>query len=170
MKPSSPPTEPPAEASTGDPPREGAPRAATDLGLSDRYRYLVGRSGRRYLFSAVPAEELGAYRAAVVLLDATAGHAAWMGEVDRDGMRRGAPLSARALAGRRAWIHLLARSAADRRAVMDDLLANDAAPGGPPGGLAGPAPGDLAPATLPGLLDGSGTPVSSGDPERKRSG
>jgi hypothetical protein len=55
-----------AQPVAGDAP---APRAVEDLGLGDRYRYLVGASGRRYLFTRVSFESLEDYRGAVVVLE-----------------------------------------------------------------------------------------------------
>ncbi|MCA1243134.1 hypothetical protein LC092_11850 [Stappia stellulata] len=106
--------------------RADAPRAATELGLTDRYRYLLGRSGKRYLFSTVPVERLGEYPCAIVVLEPTIGRGgrpkkAWIGEIDRDGKRRGARLASRDLSGRMALVHLLAGDAAQRRTVLDDL-------------------------------------------------
>lgn len=99
-----------------------APRAAEALGLDDRYRYFFGRSGRRYLFSAVPVEALEDYRGAVVvLLPRRSGGAVWIGEVDRYGQRRGAPIASRDLSRRIAYVHLLAGRPDERRAVADDL-------------------------------------------------
>jgi hypothetical protein len=129
-----------------------APRAAEDLGLGDRYRYLAGASGARYLFSVVPADTLEDFRNAVVLIELGArrrrgkpdetkakertpgGQAPgddrpdpprtlWIGEIDRYGTRRGPPLSAAELRGREALVHLLAGRSAERRQVLEDLVA-----------------------------------------------
>lgn len=129
-----------------------APRAAEDLGLGDRYRYLAGASGARYLFSVVPADALEDFRNAVVLIElgprrrrgkqdtperegsGTEGQAngederraartVWIGELDRYGTRRGPPLSAADLRGREALVHLLAGRSAERRQVLEDLVA-----------------------------------------------
>lgn len=105
-----------------------APLAAEALGLGDRYRYFHGRSGRRYLFSAVSVDALEDYRNAVLVLEprtAPQGDAAtaWIGEIDRYGARRGKPLSPSRLKRMRAYVHLLASVARDRRDVLDDLIA-----------------------------------------------
>ena len=122
-----------------------APRAAEDLGLGDRYRYLAGASGARYLFSLVAADTLEDFRNAVVLIelgtrrrgkadgqgeDGRGGEDAsgpprtlWIGEVDRYGTRRGPPLSGAELRGREALVHLLAGRSAERRQVLEDLVA-----------------------------------------------
>lgn len=114
------------ETQTPEAPRADAPRAATELGLTDQYRYLLGRSGKRYLFSTVPADRLGDYPCAIVVMEPGAGRGgrarkAWIGEIDRDGKRRGARLTNRDLSGRMALVHLLAGDAAHRRLVLDDL-------------------------------------------------
>ncbi|WP_029057978.1 hypothetical protein [Stappia stellulata] len=103
-----------------------APRAAAELGLTDQYRYLLGRSGKRYLFSTVPADRLADYPCAIVVMGPDVGRGGrtkkpWIGEIDRDGKRRGARLTNRDLAGRTALVHLLAGDAAKRRLVLDDL-------------------------------------------------
>ncbi len=109
----------------------GAPRAAEDLGLADRYRYLSGASGARYLFSVVPAEALEDFRGAVVVIElgrrrgaaADAARTVWIGEIDRYGTRRGPPLTRAGLRGRPALVHLLAGRSAQRREVLEDLAA-----------------------------------------------
>ena len=115
--------------------RQGAPRAAEALGLGDRYRYLTGTSGRRYLFSGVDLDALEDFRNAVVVIGLgegrpESGHArrVWIGEIDRDGIRRG-PALPRALsraaeeARGTVLVHLLAGHAAERREVLEDLAA-----------------------------------------------
>ncbi|MAA99282.1 MAG: hypothetical protein CMN87_09120 [Stappia sp.] len=104
-----------------------APRAAEDLGLGDRYRYLVGASGRRYLFTRVSFDRLEECPGAVVALerpeaaDAQAERIVWLGEIDRDGRRRGPPLPRGARKSLIVLVHLLAGDAAGRRVVLDDL-------------------------------------------------
>jgi hypothetical protein len=44
------------------------PEVPRRAGLGDRFHYFRGASGRRYLFSAIPADELGDFHSAVVLL------------------------------------------------------------------------------------------------------
>lgn len=107
-----------------------APLAAEALGLGDRYRYFHGRSGRRYLFSAVSIDSLDDYRNAVLVLEPRAApqgetEVAWIGEIDRYGTRRGKPLSPTRLKRMRAYVHLLASVARDRRDVLDDLIASE---------------------------------------------
>lgn len=107
--------------------RDEAPHVARMLGLGDRYRYFYGASGRRYLFSSVPAETVEDYPNAVVVLESLADAAArsgnpWIGEIDRDGKRRGAQSFNCKLADARAYVHLLASGASDRKAALDDLL------------------------------------------------
>lgn len=121
-----------AEQSVGA--RASSPRAAEELGLGDRYRYLAGASGRRYLFSRVRLDALEDFRNAVAViglgeaLGAVPARRVWIGEIDRDGIRRG-PALPRALAlaaeGDRdaVLVHLLAGDAAERREVLEDLAA-----------------------------------------------
>ncbi|SDU39765.1 hypothetical protein [Stappia sp. ES.058] len=113
----------PSEPTTA---RSDAPRAAAELGLTDRYRYILGHSGKRYLFSAVPADRLSDYSSAIVVMEPGPGRGgrlkkAWIGEIDRDGKRRGARLNRGDVTGRTALVHLLAGDAAQRRLVLDDL-------------------------------------------------
>lgn len=101
-----------------------APKAAEALGLGDRYRYFRGRSGRRYLFTAVPAEALADYRGAVVVMEPTTPDSRmkpWFGEIDRHGKRRGRAIPRSRLRRMRIFVHLLAKRAQDRRQVLDDL-------------------------------------------------
>lgn len=113
----------------------GAPRAAEELGLGDRYRYLSGASGKRYLFSGIDLDALEDFRNAVVVIGlgegaSDGGHArrVWIGEIDRDGVRRG-PALPRALsraaeeARGAVLVHLLAGRAAERREALEDLAA-----------------------------------------------
>lgn len=117
------------------PAQAGAPRAAEELGLGDRYRYLSGASGKRYLFSGVDLDALEDFRNAVVVIglgeaSPEGGHArcVWIGEIDRDGIRRGPALPralSRAAAEARGTVlvHLLAGRAAERREALEDLAA-----------------------------------------------
>ncbi len=101
------------------------PTTATAIGLGDQYRYWLGASGRRYLFTAIPVSSVDEYRKAVVVL-AHKGRRRetrilWIGEIDRHGKRRGNRLLARPSRPNRAYIHLLAGGPDDRRAVIEDL-------------------------------------------------
>ncbi|MXN64864.1 hypothetical protein GR183_08085 [Stappia sp. GBMRC 2046] len=107
--------------------RDEAPQVARMLGLGDRYRYFYGASGRRYLFSSVPVETIEDYRNAVLVIethaDATARNGnPWIGEIDRDGKRRGGRSFNSKLADARAYVHLLASGKSGRKAALDDLL------------------------------------------------
>ena len=101
-----------------------APRAAKALGLDERYSYLRGASGKRYLFTVVPETAVTDYPGAVVVLAAQARDAArqimWVGEIDGKGFRHGSKIGR----GRRradALVHLLAQDEAARRMVIRDL-------------------------------------------------
>lgn len=90
-----------------------------------------GASGRRYLFTRVSFDRLEECPGAVVALErpdlvdgdreAGAGRFVWLGEIDRDGRRRGPPLPRGARKSLVVLVHLLAGDAAGRRAVLDDL-------------------------------------------------
>lgn len=105
----------------------GSPKVP-GLGLSERYHYWCGRSGRRYLFSAVTANDLLDFTAAVVVLARRDG-AAVTGEeamvLDGEGRKQ---LEARLAVdpGIAAFIHLLSPTDAARRATIDDLLGTSA--------------------------------------------
>ena len=101
-----------------------APRAAKALGLDERYSYLRGASGKRYLFTVVPDTAVADYPGAVVVLAAQARDRArqivWVGEVDDKGYRHGLKIGR----GRRradALVHLLAKDETARRLVIRDL-------------------------------------------------
>ncbi len=100
------------------------PEIPQKAGLGDRFHYFRGRSGRRYLFTAVAGDALADFRSVVAML----------AEPAPDGR-----LSARAVVtvdalgcADRGWppgdgrqtlclIHLLAQTEAERRAVVADL-------------------------------------------------
>jgi hypothetical protein len=105
------------------------PDLARRAGLGDRFFYWRGVSGRRYLFSAVPAESLADFRSAVVILAEPAGDgrlaAAAIVVLDA----RGRPTEGEAwppvLPHRtRALVHFLAATDADRRRLVSDLTAS----------------------------------------------
>ena len=54
-----------------------APKLAERAGFGDRFRYWRGRSGRRYLFTAVPPDDLDDFRSAVVILAGRRGRGGW---------------------------------------------------------------------------------------------
>jgi hypothetical protein len=97
-------------------------------GLGDRFHYFRGRSGRRYLFSTVSGDELADFRSAVVVLAmrGVSGRLAAYAVTSLD--RCGRPVD-----GQRPWppevppdavvlVHLLAGTAAERLALLDDLM------------------------------------------------
>jgi hypothetical protein len=92
--------------------------------LGERYHYWCGRSGRRYLFSAVTGDDLLDFTAAIVVLARRTGPSI-VGEqamvLDAEGRSL---LAARLGAdpGMAAFVHLLSPTDASRRAVIDDLL------------------------------------------------
>lgn len=94
--------------------------------MADRFHYWCGASGRRYLFTAVPAESLGDFCHAIAVLAAPDGTGALSGravslvETPGDALSLAAALTAdpRLVA----FVHLLAPTAGEREAVLDDLL------------------------------------------------
>jgi hypothetical protein len=108
------------------------PELPQKAGLGDRFHYFRGRSGRRYLFSAVPIEALADFRNAVVMLGYRNGRgvvAHALATLDRDGRPASAdrpwPPMAR---GSLLLVHLLAATEAERRAVAADLATAAVAP------------------------------------------
>jgi hypothetical protein len=102
----------------------GSPKVPGLGSLGERYHYWCGQSGRRYLFSAVTADDLLDFTAAIVVLARRTGPSI-VGEqamvLDGEGRR----LLAERLAadpGIAAFIHLLSPTDASRRAAIDDLL------------------------------------------------
>lgn len=102
----------------------GSPKVPGLGSLGERFHYWCGQSGRRYLFSAVTANDLLDFTAAIVVLARRDG-AAVVGEqamvLDGEGRKL---LAARLAAepGTAAFVHLLSPTEASRRAVIDDLL------------------------------------------------
>jgi hypothetical protein len=103
------------------------PEVPRRAGLGDRFHYFRGVSGRRYLFSAVPAGELGDFHSAVVILarrmpnGRLAAHSVAMLDAcgrpvgsDRFGLR---PISS----GTVVLVHLLSSSDSGRRDLIADL-------------------------------------------------
>ncbi len=106
------------------------PEIPQRAGLGDRFHYFRGRSGRRYLFTAVAGEALADFRNVVAMLaePAPAGRLAARAVVTIDGRGRIGPQPDRAwppAQGRRVLclVHLLAATEAERRAVVADLAA-----------------------------------------------
>jgi len=91
-------------------------RAALAAGLPARFLYWSGHSGRRYLFSSTSAEMLHDFEDAVAIA-VSGDRVVWVG--DASALARFPADSA----PRRAaiYVHLLAATAEDRRAVIEDL-------------------------------------------------
>jgi hypothetical protein len=108
----------------------GSPETARALGLAERFRYWKGVSGRRYLFSAVPEDTLESLSNVVVVMAAHGPsgepRAAWVGEIDARGRRRGRPLVPNRSQRIAAFVHFLAFSDAERQAVVEDLIGSAA--------------------------------------------
>ena len=94
---------------------------ARRAGLGDRFLYWRGHSGRRYLFTAIACESLADFRSAVVILAEFRPDGRFVGRTVTalDSAGRGWPPIVPA--GQAAFVHLLATTAEDRRAVLRDL-------------------------------------------------
>jgi hypothetical protein len=109
------------------------PEVPRRAGLGDRFHYFRGASGRRYLFSTVPQQDLGDFRSAVVVLarrQASGRLAAYCTMIldlfgrpsTQDRYRlRSIPADAVAL------VHLLADNDRERHELIEDLLPLSAA-------------------------------------------
>ena len=91
-------------------------RAAAAAGVPPRYVYWTGHSGRRHLFTAAGSGSIADFEDGVVLA-VDGGRVAWVGEV---AALAGAPCSGR-FAHMTFHVHLLARSAEERRTIIEDL-------------------------------------------------
>lgn len=106
----------------------GVPKSAAKCGLEADYRYWLGASGTRYLFTVVDADEVGAFDDVVVVLargDGVGGYAAVdvvnvgaAGEADRHAVAKRVAGDSRLTA----FVHLLAEEPATRREVAADLI------------------------------------------------
>lgn len=109
----------------------GCPRFASQCGVGDRFRYWLGSSGQRYLFTAMTAAEITGIEGAVVVF----------AERDKAGGYRGVDLfvpgdpgelpmgaTANRLVSNPnlvAFVHLLAEDAGARAGVVSDLTGVD---------------------------------------------
>jgi len=91
-------------------------KVALAAGLPARYLYWFGHSGRRYLFTCMGAGAAADFESGVAIA-ISGGQIVWVGEVAE--LARMAKHSA----PRRAevYVHLLATTLAERRAVVEDL-------------------------------------------------
>jgi hypothetical protein len=104
------------------------PETPQRAGLGGRFHYFRGDSGRRYLFSRVPAETLADYRSAVVILaEATRSgrliaHA--IATIDADGRTAAGDALPPAIAvDTVCLVHFLAGNESDRLNLIADLTA-----------------------------------------------
>jgi hypothetical protein len=99
------------------------PEPALDAGYGDRFRYWRGASGRRYLFSLVPAEALFDFRSVVVMVAERRADSRLIGraliDVDEGGCRD----PVRFTPGEAPFVHFLALSREARRRLIEDLRA-----------------------------------------------
>lgn len=105
----------------------GTPDFADRCGLGDRYRYWLGASGRRHLFTAVDARELPDFSQAVVVLARRELDGGYVG-VDvvcpgDPGEPASAEVSSRSIADPMlaVFVHLLTGSPAARQRLVKDL-------------------------------------------------
>ncbi len=91
-------------------------RVAIAAGLPARYLYWIGHSGKRHLFTCTGGAAVTDFEFGVAIAVA-GGEIVWIGDVDKLARM---PQNARP---RRAevYVHFLAATSAERRAVIDDL-------------------------------------------------
>ena len=105
-----------------------APGLARRAEFGDRFRYWRGRSGARYLFSAVPFEALADFRQAAAMVAepmADGGFLAWSAAIIDSAGRLDALDAAwpkSAPAGSVVFVHFLAESDAELEALLGDLF------------------------------------------------
>jgi hypothetical protein len=110
-------------ATRANTPAATVPQSAASIGQGERFRYWQGASGRRYLFSRVEIDELATFDDAVAILIGPHGARARVGVISEDGFRQGANGGLVVNGAECAYVHLLARDAEARAAVMDDISA-----------------------------------------------
>jgi hypothetical protein len=106
----------------------GTPEFAERCGLGDRYRYWLGASGRRHLFTAVDARELPDFNQAVVVLarrEASSYRGIDIVCPGDPGEPSASELTRRLAADTTlaVFVHLLAGDASARRRMVRDLAA-----------------------------------------------
>jgi hypothetical protein len=91
-------------------------KVAIAAGLPARYLYWFGHSGRRYLFTCTGANAAADFEAGVAIA-VSGGEIVWTGEVVALARMADDELPRRA----EVYVHLLAETLAERRAVIEDL-------------------------------------------------
>ena len=108
---------------------DAAPGLARRAKLGDRFHYWRGRSGDRYLFSAVPFDALADFRSAVTILAEPTPDGrfiAWAVAIVDSAGRLESPdgsWPAGVPHGSVAFVHFLAATDGDRRGLVDDIFA-----------------------------------------------
>jgi hypothetical protein len=107
---------------------DASPGLARRAKLGDRFRYWRGRSGDRYLFSAVPFDTLADYRSAVAILaepTADGSFLAWAAAlIDASGrLNADSSWPESVPYGSIAFVHFLAETESERHALLDDVFA-----------------------------------------------
>jgi hypothetical protein len=97
------------------------PRVTLAAGLPARFVYWFGRSGRRYLFSCTGAGAAADFESGVAIA-VSGGQIVWIGEVAEFSRMAEHSVPRRA----EIYVHLLAATLAERRALIEDLRPEEA--------------------------------------------
>lgn len=98
------------------------PQAASAAGLPSRYLYWCGRSARRYLFTATEAASIADFGEGVAIA-VVGGRIVWTGEIAALAFM----LPVAGLRHASLFVHLLAATPDERRAIIEDLRPLDGA-------------------------------------------
>lgn len=108
------------------------PEVPRKAGLGDRFHYFRGGSGKRYLFSEVPAKDIGDFRSAVAMAAQRwpDGRLAvtWIGAIDSTGRPAADRHWPRFSPGAVVLVHLLTPRESERQALIADLAAASRGP------------------------------------------
>jgi hypothetical protein len=99
------------------------PEPARNAGFGDRFRYWRGASGRRYLFSLVPADALPDFRSVVVMIAERLADGRLVGRALIDVGEAGCREALRFTPGETPFVHFLALTRDARRRLIEDLAA-----------------------------------------------
>lgn len=91
-------------------------QAALEAGVPARFHYFYGRSGRRYLFTSTGGDTVGDFSDGVAIA-VRAGSIVWAGAVSAFEAMPATAWTRRAAL----YVHLIAATDAERRALIDDL-------------------------------------------------
>jgi hypothetical protein len=99
------------------------PEPALDAGYGDRFRYWRGASGRRYLFSLVPADALADFSSVVVMVAERRADGRLIGRALVDVGEAGYRYPVRFTPSETPFVHFMALSRDARRRLIEDLAA-----------------------------------------------